>query len=245
VPKIPRFGSTLRVSAVVWSVFTLWFLVAPSAASGTATTAADWEMNDPAGSTVMRDSSGHGLNGAISGQAASEGLTLNGSYFHWSSRCPACAPVQDGRVIQVPDNSQLEVPDASVRYTLEFRFRTTHGYGNYMQKGHAVSPGGQIKVQGPKGLVECMFKGANGNTVRTASPKSLSDGNWHTVKCVRTATQVQEWVDGTQVAVRNGSTGVINNSKQFTVGGKNNCDQVKVTCDYYSGDIDYIRISHG
>jgi hypothetical protein len=29
----------------------------------------------------------------------------------------------------------------------------------------------------------------------------------------------------------------------MTVGGKINCDQINVTCDYFSGDIDYIRIS--
>lgn len=216
-------------------------------AQAASTVAADWEMNDKAGSTVMNDASGNGLDGMISAQAADQGLTLNGSYFHWSTRCPACLPVQSGRVVQVPDDDRLEIVDASVTYTLEFRFRTTHPYGNYMQKGKSTTKGGQIKVQGPKGSVQCLFKGANGTRVGTGSGKTdgIDDGQWHVVKCVHTATQVLEYVDGVHVATNNGSTGPINNASPFTVGGKLNCDQVKTTCDYYSGDIDWIKVSHG
>ena len=28
----------------------------------------------------------------------------------------------------------------------------------------------------------------------------------------------------------------------LTIGGKVDCDQVKVTCDYFAGDIDWVRI---
>ena len=193
----------------------------------------------------MADTSGHHINGKINRRAASQGLTRNRSYYHWSARCPACRPVQVARVVRVPDDSRLEIPDASITFTLEFRFRTTHGYGNYMQKGQSRSRGGQIKVQAPGGNVQCLFKGANGTRVGTGSGMALDDGHWHTVKCVHTATQVKELVDGVRVAVKNGATGPIDNSKPFTVGGKLNCDQIKVTCDYFSGDIDWIKISHG
>ena len=44
---------------------------------------------------------------------------------------------------------------------------------------------------------------------------------------------------------KNGATGYINNSIPMTIGGKINCDQIKVTCDYFSGMIDYIRITRG
>ncbi len=244
MPKT-RFGRSVACSAVVSVLSAISLLVAGSAASGTSTAAADWELNDPAGSAVMRDSSGSGLNGTIRTSAASDGLTLNGSYYHWSARCPACLPVASGRVVQVPDNAKLDIPDPSVTYTLEFRFRTTHGYGNYMQKGQATAAGGQIKVQGPNGIVQCLFKGANGVRTVTGSPTALDDGQWHTVACVHKATSVEEWVDGVRVAVNNRSTGYIDNSKPFVIGGKPQCDQIKVTCDYFSGDIDYVRISHG
>jgi len=29
----------------------------------------------------------------------------------------------------------------------------------------------------------------------------------------------------------------------FTIGGKTECDQITITCDYFVGDIDYVRIS--
>jgi hypothetical protein len=233
-------------AAFAGAVLAASMLASPQlAAVGAETVAANWQLNDPARSATMADSSGHHVNGHVSGSAASQGLTLNGSHYHWSTRCPACLPVQNARVVQVPDDSSLEIPDPSVTYTLEFRFRTTHGYGNYMQKGQSRSRGGQIKVQGPGGNVQCLFKGANGTRVGTGSGTALDDGQWHVVKCVHTATQVKEFVDGERVAVKNGSTGPIDNSKPLTVGGKLNCDQVSVTCDYFSGDIDWIKVSHG
>lgn len=199
-------------------------------------------MDESAGSTVMQDSSGNGLNGQISPTAAVEGLTTGGGYYSWASRCPACLPVAEGRVVKVPDDDRLEVPDPTATYTLEFRFRTTHGYGNYMQKGQSTTNGGQVKVQGPGGNVQCLFKGADGTRVGTGSPEPLDDGQWHTVSCVRTETQVKEFVDGVRVAVKNGVTGPINNKQPFTIGGKSNCDQVAITCDYFSGDIDYVKV---
>jgi len=221
-------------------------IVPTSEAGAASAVAANWQMNDPAGSRVMADSSGHGLNGTISSNAASQGLTLNGSYYHWSTRCPTCLPVQDGRVVQVPDDDRLEIPDASVTYTLEFRYRTTHAYGNIMQKGQSTARGGQIKVQLPGGRVQCLFKGADGTRVGSGSgTRVYDDGQWHTVKCVHTSSRVETWVDGVRVGVKNGATGPINNTKPFTVGGKLNCDQVDITCDYYSGDVGHIKISHG
>lgn len=233
---------TLLAAALAAAALT----VAPPGAVGATTTVADWQMNDPAGSSVMHDSTG-AHDGAIGPNAAAQGLTLNGSYFHWSQRCSACLPVAADRVVKVPDaaDGSLDVPDPNVKYTLEFRFRTTSNAGNYMQKGQSATKGGQIKVQGPKGNVQCLFKGANGVRVGTGAGFSTADGQWHTVKCVHTATQVKELVDGVRVAVKNGTTGPIDNASPFTVGGKSSCDQVKVTCDYFVGDIDYVKVISG
>jgi hypothetical protein len=237
---------TLTLLSTVALMLTATIALPAPEADAEVTVAANWQMNDHAGSRVMVDSTSHELNGVISSNAASQGLTLNGSYYHWSTRCPACLPVQDGRVVRVPDNKRLEIPDASVVYTLEFRYRTTHGYGNIMQKGQSTAKGGQIKVQLPGGRVQCLFKGADGTRVGSGSgSRDYDNGQWHTVKCVHTATKVETWVDGVRVGVKKGATGPIDNTKPFTVGGKLNCDQVHVTCDYFSGDVDYVKISHG
>ncbi len=205
-------------------------------------------MDEVPRATVMHDSTGS-HDGTIAPDAASVGLTTNGSYYSWADRCPTCLPVQNSRIVRVPDTADgaLDIPDPTMTYTLEFRFRTTKPSGNYMQKGQSTSKGGQIKIQGPKGHVQCLFKGANGVRVGTgsASIAPLNDGSWHTVKCIHTATQVLEYVDGLKVATKNGSTGLIDNGAPFTVGGKLNCDQVTITCDYFQGDIAYITVSHG
>ena len=217
--------------------------------SAATTTMTDWEMDEPANSSVMADSSGNAHEGLISPLAASEGLTETGAYYSWSQRCSACQPVAAARVVQVPDDptGALDIPDAAVTYTLTFTFKTHSAAGNYMQKGQSTTKGGQIKVQAPHGIVQCLFKGANGTRVGTGSGSiaPLDDGQWHTVSCIHTATQVQEYVDGVKVASKNGSTGPIDNTSPFTVGGKLNCDQVKVTCDYFVGQIDSVNVTHG
>ncbi len=214
----------------------------------TPTIVADWEMNDAPGTTVMTDSGPNHLNGTVSpgNQPGTNGVNATGTYFHWQFRCPACAPVDDTRVIEVPDPLNLTEPvDPAITYALEFMIRTNHSAGNVMQKGHSTTAGGQIKVQNVAGNVQCLFKGASGVRVGTGSSKvaPLNDNLWHDVRCVHTATKVQEYVDGVLVATKNGSTGPITNTANFTIGGKTQCDQVKITCDYYSGDLDGVTIS--
>jgi hypothetical protein len=51
------------------------------------------------------------------------------------------------------------------------------------------------------------------------------------------------YVDGVFRNKKNGTTGRIDNAIAMTIGGKINCDQVEVTCDYFSGQIDYVRIT--
>ena len=53
------------------------------------------------------------------------------------------------------------------------------------------------------------------------------------------------YVDGVQRNRKNGVAGTIDNNFPMTVGGKIDCDQVNVTCDYFSGQIDFIKISKG
>jgi hypothetical protein len=202
-------------------------------------------MNEPAGSTVMRDSSGHGRHGAIRPGAAAAGLTLNGSHYKWSVRCPSCPPTALARVVQVRDSAALDIPDPSVRWTLAFRFRTGKGNSNVMQKGQATSAGGQIKIENPRGLMSCVFKGANGSYVSIRGTTPLHDRTWHTVRCVHTATRVSQYVDGRLVVARRFRTGPINNAKPFVIGGKRDCNQTSVSCDYYRGRIAWVRITRG
>lgn len=230
-----------QIGAALAAFTALAVVTLPGVAAGAPAVVADWEMNESAGTTVMHDQTG-----AHNGVVNPSGVVANGSYYHWQQRCPACLPVAPQRVVQVPDSSVLDIPDPNVPYVLQFTYRTHSGYGNIMQKGQSDARGGQIKVQLPGGKVQCLFKGANGVRVGAGTGShTYDDGAWHTVKCVHTATRVEVWVDGVRIAIKNGSTGPIDNANPWTVGGKLNCDQGRTTCDYYSGDIDSISITRG
>ena len=53
------------------------------------------------------------------------------------------------------------------------------------------------------------------------------------------------YVDGVRVSRLAGHPGRISNSREVTIAGKGVCDQIEVTCDYFVGDIDYVRIEKG
>ena len=94
-----------------------------------------------------------------------------------------------------------------------------------------------------------MFKSPTGQAA-TKSITPLNDGQWHTVKCTRTPTEVDMYVDGVFRSRVRHSTGVIDNKKPWTIGGKFDCDTSNPntgadSCDYWAGDMDYVHITKG
>ncbi len=208
-----------------------------------------YQMNEGPGATTMIDTGGSNLHGAISPTAAAHGLTSGVGFqgatgYLWAFRSPTEPPAEPERVIQVPDNSILDA--GSDVFTIEIRYRTNNSFGNIMQKGQATSAGGQWKIQAPGGRPSCLFKDGAGNRSTVRSSIDLSDtGQWATLRCVRDASYVTMYING----VRNGrnsasNVGTINNNAPLTIGGKRNCDQIEVTCDYFSGSIDYVTLTH-
>jgi hypothetical protein len=243
----------MRGSAVVVAAATIGLLgaVIPAGAAGAAADrdaqravlAAGYEMNEPPGATRMNDSSGHGLHGVIDQDGVDTGFRYGGATgYHWTRRAPNKAPASPERVITVRDAPQLD-PGTDV-FTVAIRYRTRENFGNIIQKGQSRSNGGQWKFQNPQGRPSCLFKGSAGRAT-ARSPVALNDNRWHRLKCVRAPGSVTMYVDGARVSRKNAATGSIDNSVPLTVGGKRNCDQITVTCDYFSGDIDYVRISRG
>jgi PKD repeat protein len=227
----------------------------PSTATGATSASADapaalalapgvtafYEMDEPAGTTVMRDSGPHGLDATVDPTGVTSGFGFDGATgYSWSRRPPAEPPAEPQRVIQVPDDSDLE--PGSGTFTIELRYRTQESYGNITQKGQAQTPGGQWKIQAPGGVPSCLFKGSGGQ-VATGALTPLNDEQWHNLTCTLTPTGVTMYVDGEFRNRKNGPTGTIDNSFPMTVGGKIDCDQVKVTCDYFTGEIDYLKIT--
>jgi Concanavalin A-like lectin/glucanases superfamily len=215
------------------------------AAPASAATLADWEMNEPAGATLMHDSSGNNLNGQI-GSSVTTGFTVLGATgYHWPFRSPTAPPAEPGRLVVVNNNSLLN-PGTGL-YSVTLRYRTNQHFGNIIQKGQAGA-GAYFKVENPSGQLKCVFRGrsTSGSLIRrqVQSPTVLSDNQWHLAVCTRSSTGLTLTVDGKVVSTAKGSTGNVTNTRPITIAGKLNCDNVKTTCDYYTGDIDYIKISN-
>jgi len=228
-------GKSLAVAAV---------LTLATATSASAATLADWEMNEGSGATTMIDSSGH-VNGTI-GSAVQTGVSILGATaYQWPFASPTAPPAKPERIVQANSNS---LNPGSGTYTVSLRFRSNQHFGNIVQKGQAGASGGYFKIENPNGRINCVFRGRNssGTLVRKAVQASqvTSDNQWHVATCTRTSTGLTLTIDGAAAGTARGSTGSISNTRPVTIGGKLNCDQINTTCDYFTGAIDWVRISN-
>ncbi|HEX5563211.1 MAG TPA: Ig-like domain-containing protein [Nocardioidaceae bacterium] len=220
----------------------LAWVASTAPADATVSPTHDYEMNEPAGASVMVDSGSTPVNGTV-GSEVITGVTYgDATGYRFPRLKPNTPPAHPEHLVSVPDDPSLD-PGAG-DYSVEIRYRTTNSFGNLIQKGQATTRGGQIKIQLPKGRPSCYYKGSSGR-VGIGAPSSLADGAWHTLVCTRTSTAVDLYVDGVHVGHKNGVSGTIDNTFPMTIGGKPQCDQVKVTCDYFGGDVDYVRLTKG
>jgi hypothetical protein len=209
------------------------------------TTTLDLELNEPAGARVAVDSSGMGHDGVIGSH-----IKMNGSWADWD-RHPPDAGIYYGadHLIMVDDAPDGSLDPGTGNFSVEIRYRSKDKFGNVIQKGQARAVGGQVKFQQPKGIISCMFKSPTGRAA-IGSKTPLNDGQWHVVRCDRTPTMVEMYVDGVfRNRVRH-TTGNIDNTKPWTIGGKFECDTSDPTvgadsCDYFPGDIDYVKLTKG
>jgi hypothetical protein len=228
-----------RALVVVMATAVLVLGTATAATARPGYQVASWQMNERSGARTMIDSSGNGLDGSI-GREVGTDLHGGGAIgYRFGKLAPDTPPTHPRHLVTVPDDDEL---DPGTRdYAVTLRLRTTYQFGNIIQKGQSTVSGGNFKLQIPNGIVECIFRGSYG-TMQVSSTRRLNDGYWHTVRCDRTYAGLTLTVDGSPVARRNGWTGRIENSWPLAIGGKTNCDQVHVGCDYFAGDLDYVRI---
>ncbi|HKQ02254.1 MAG TPA: LamG domain-containing protein [Actinomycetes bacterium] len=200
-----------------------------------------WQMNELAGSRTMVDSSGNRINGTIGAHVlVGTALSGGGTGYRFPYLKPNTPPADPEHVVRVPHSSRLN--PGSGNFAVELRLRTTHSFGNVMQKGQAGAAGGYWKLQQPSGKISCLFRGAVGSSTASSGTVRVNDGAWHTVRCERTSSSVIMRVDGVVTGRNFNATGSIANTRPLSIAGKLNCDQVTTTCDYFAGDIDYIKI---
>jgi hypothetical protein len=225
----------------LWRLLALALALAPLApVSGSAPVAALWTFDDAQGQPTATDVGPDGLDGTV-GADVRTGLVDDGvTAYRFPEVAPNAPPVRPEHLVTVPDTPRLD-PDDGV-FTVTVRFRTTSSPSNIVQKGQRESGGGYWKVEQVDGRARCTFMGSSGQGVSAESGRKVDDGRWHTVMCARTPDDVTLYVDGVRDGRTSGATGPIANSWPLAIGGKSDCDQQGVGCDYFSGDIDLVRI---
>ena len=208
-------------------------------------TLALWQMNQAPGASRMNDSTANNLDGTI-GSAVVTGVVVSGTNkaYHWTNVKPNEPPAKPERLVTVADSA---LNPGTADYAVTLRFRTTHSFGNIIQKGQSGSKGGYFKFQNVRGKITCLFRGIAPDGTRLSKAVNsgdipLNDGAWHTLRCERTSDRVVMTIDGLRTRRGIWPTGNITSSLPLSIGGKSNCDQVTITCDYFAGDIDYVRI---
>ena len=196
----------------------------------------------------MTDRGPYGIEGEI-GSRVRTGIDFSdgSTGYQWPRRRPNAQPAVPERLIVVDDP---RLNPGTRDYAITLRFRTTRRHGNIIQKGQSRTPGGFFKLELPKGRMTCLFRSrdAQGDLIGQAFVKSprdvnLHDGRWHVVRCEKTSDRVTMTIDGeTTVQSRARRIGPIANDEQLTIAGKIDCDQIDISCDYFGGSIDYIRI---
>jgi hypothetical protein len=234
----------MRTSILAVVLITLLLVTGAQPAGAEPAVLATWEMNELPGATRMLDASGNQLHGKI-GDEVIVGETSDdaiGYRFPW--REPNTPPANPGHIVRVPHDPMLNPGDAT--YTVEVRVRTENRFGNLIQKGQSASRGGYWKIELPSAEPVCLFRGPTGvtNAIR-ARGRPINDGEWHTVRCVRTTDAVDLYIDDVFMGRNTGLTGAIANERPIYIGGKRSCDQITVTCDYFGGDIDWVRLTVG
>ena len=203
-----------------------------------------WTMDEPAGASVMSDASGNGRDGTI-GPDVITGVEDQGATSYRWPFTPPTATYQPGRIINVPHYSSLN--PGSGDYSITMRYRTNVSFGNIIQKGQGGAPGGYWKIENPGGYLTCVFRGVASsggwNRKEVVSSRPLNDGQYHTITCERVGKTLRLIVDGVLDDTAGNSTGSISNNQPISIGGKTNCDNSKISCDYFSGWIDEISIS--
>jgi len=96
-------------------------VAAPAAGAAGPSTVASWAMDEGRGARVMRDGSGHGINGSI-GNEVHTGTVVNGSTGYRFDRLqPDEPPPHPGHLVTVPDNPALDPGNRDYQVTLRLR----------------------------------------------------------------------------------------------------------------------------
>jgi hypothetical protein len=231
--------SLVSVGVAAGTVIASVFAAVPASAAAT-TTYGLWYLNEAPGANTARDSSGHGHHGKV-GADIQTGVVVSGATAY---RFPTWDSTAARHEVVVPESDQLDPGRSDFR--LSTRFRTARYYSNVVQKGQAGTTGGYWKLEIARGIAKCQFRTDTGTHLTVSSgSRRVDDARWHSIACYRDGATAWLVVDGVETSRRTGLSGTVNNTWELAMGGKSRCDQVDVGCDFFAGEIDYVRIMKG
>ncbi len=202
-------------------------LLATPASAGTLV--AGYSMNEVSGR--MQDSTGR-HDGTIGSK-----VVLTGKTYRFLKPSAAYEPEH---LVTVRDAAGLDPGTAT--WSVTTRLRYTQASGNIVQKGQSTGP--YVKLESRRGGLSCLFRGEAGSKAVGTGARDLNDGLWHTVTCRRAGSEVSITIDGVTRRAT-GPTGAISNGYPVSVGGKTACNGTTVGCDYWIGEMNYLRVEVG
>ncbi len=237
-----RLGAA-RATHALLGLTAVPLLLATAGPASASSVVASWAMNEPAGGSVMHDSSGNHLDGRIGAEVHANTVVGGKVGYGFPSLPNGAGPVHPGHLATVPSSARLNPGTGTFSVSVTTRFGADARFRNLMQKGQTGTRGGLYKLEVDGGVVVCLFSGSTGKA--KVSSGKINDLAWHAVTCTRTAGAVTMTVDGTVTQTAAVATGVIANDSVLAIGGKQDCDQVLVDCDYFAGTVDRVSISAG
>jgi Concanavalin A-like lectin/glucanases superfamily len=202
------------------------------------TVAGHWPMDETTG-TKMADTSANGNTGNIIGpvQLGVPGPPALGTAYGFGGlKSPQT-------YVDVPWSSTLVAGSANI--DISFYLNTTHHDSNLNADYDLVRMGDypfqEYKVElEPNGQLNCTYHGSNGGGNHAQGGPDLADGSWHYIQCIKTATQVQLWIDGADVK-----------NTTFTIGsvsppsGSDLIMGAHPGSDWYWGELDDVTVTFG
>jgi hypothetical protein len=205
---------------------------APSAATmvvWTSSVVAFWHMDEGSGTTMV-DSVGQN-NGTLTPSVTVGQPGFSGSAYGFDG---------SSSYVSVPSADSMNPGSGNFSFTIALQTTGTPPPSpedwDLIRKGDITTPGGEYKMEFQStGQASCGFKGTRYAEL-VAGPK-LNDGQWHTVTCVKTSTDIEIIVDG-QTFATPVTVGPISNTAPVIIGSHPGAD-------WYQGSLDEANISIG
>ncbi len=206
-----------------------------SSSSSSPTVAAQWNMDETSG-TTMFDSSGNNNNGKLYGpvQVGVAGPAGHGTAYSFSGKSD----------VDVPHSASLVAGSADIN--ISFWLNTTHlpSSGDYDLVRMGDYPAQEYKVELLKSnQIECTYHGSSSSNNATGGA-NLSNGQWHFVQCIKTASAIQLWIDGTLVHSTAAVIGSVSPPSDVNIGAHGN-PGTSAGYDWYQGALDDVSITFG